>query len=1334
MAPVVAGPYQALDETSHPINSPSTPEGKRKQKAAELDAFIAHVSERFGLQLDCRPKTPSANRDRRDETACVDGIVQLWWKQRSRLHECIENFASLEAQERTVQRLLTDLRAVDLLVRHSPQKRRNVVDIHDNDQVEPTTKATAPATRTNFAAFQYAAPSFDTSLFATSVDALPNPFSNRRFPDSSSFTTNDESERPKKRVSRTPPTNPQSANTSFNAPTNMSAATTPTASFESIFSRVDPARSADTSFTTDTSAIDSSYRNGPTYLDPTWFSSSPLSSARRTEVSPASVAQTSPHEHDNPILEPRPGEDFHIRNFPKQGLFSKVLPPWTTALPWWVRYELERQVQHHNRSLPYLVFKDYASKDFISPGQLSDLCRDVFPTGAARSTADVSADCWKAATKNSNNVFLTGQIEFRQADKNESIFKLRLSPLKLETGSKRFFRKFGSHRFLSLSFPSFNHVPAVWKAQGEHLAQRVQDWLRLPHKDLMGCRWTAIFARVIKDRRKAKRGKEAEYYGGHEILFFATEGPRLPTINIEEVCDWVLPLSLNRSLTSCKAFARLELGFSKTQATTVFQPSQIRWKTDAFADGQEEDDEFNDSAMNWPAIDHTVKPRVMNDGCALISLAAARSVWASLKCNGPLPSAFQGRIGPAKGMWIVSSPPQMDSNNIWIEISPSQQKFDVHLEDLSDDTFDQERLVLEVLDWSRPPSRSLVYLDYLPILEDRGVSKSSIERFVLDHLDDEIAQIEAVLEDNATFVKWLDDTGKLSMVSDTDTTRWRELRGKLRGDKVRTLLESGFEMSSSDYLAENIAGIVSDHLGRVAKSLNIPIERSRSAYGVADPVSCLAPNEVHFGSSALFVDPKDGSSIPTMFLDGEYALVARHPAIRRSDIQKVRITYKQELRHLVNVVVFPTTGRFPMAGKLQGGDYDGDKFWICWESSLVTSFRNAPAPVDDADPESYGISVDRSTVGQIIEASNDPCKELLMKGFAFQWLPRLLGSVTIYHEKLRYTRNLLSCPSLDAVADIHDLLVDAAKNGYAFSEEQWANFRNTHADLSKKQAQYLQQPAYKLADDVDLLAKSGAVKFDPRNLIDHLIFDVARPKAQGIVYAIRTRLLERVKDVESDVQFLYLQIWNSEDPVLKSCIRRLCEDLEPLLNDWNNIQHKIDGPADRGVVFEQAIRNIRKNFEDLEPRSEFSEHLGIQEWRRRIFKHSSTKWELLKASTLFARYNSKPNFVFRVAGELVCKLKAESVGTTVSIVPNMFSNMKYKKSRSLATRAAVEAAEDEEIDDETQADDEDDTDSFADAETAIQQDSAMRESDNVFYDAAEEVEQMDSMMSQSSIT
>jgi hypothetical protein len=40
---------------------------------------------------------------------------------------------------------------------------------------------------------------------------------------------------------------------------------------------------------------------------------------------------------------------------------------------------------------------------------------------------------------------------------------------------------------------------------------------------------------------------------------------------------------------------------------------------------------------------------------------------------------------------------------------------------------------------------------------------------------------------------------------------------------------------------------------------------------------------------------------------------------------QVEAVFKLPLRHLVDVVVFPSRGTFPLAGKLQGGDYDGDK-------------------------------------------------------------------------------------------------------------------------------------------------------------------------------------------------------------------------------------------------------------------------------------------------------------------------------------------------------------------------------------------------------------------------
>ena len=43
---------------------------------------------------------------------------------------------------------------------------------------------------------------------------------------------------------------------------------------------------------------------------------------------------------------------------------------------------------------------------------------------------------------------------------------------------------------------------------------------------------------------------------------------------------------------------------------------------------------------------------------------------------------------------------------------------------------------------------------------------------------------------------------------------------------------------------------------------------------------------------------------------------------------QVKAVYKLQLRHMKDVIVFPTKGQIPLASKLQGGDYDGDKVSI----------------------------------------------------------------------------------------------------------------------------------------------------------------------------------------------------------------------------------------------------------------------------------------------------------------------------------------------------------------------------------------------------------------------
>ncbi|KAK5079891.1 hypothetical protein LTR16_008533, partial [Cryomyces antarcticus] len=107
-------------------------------------------------------------------------------------------------------------------------------------------------------------------------------------------------------------------------------------------------------------------------------------------------------------------------------------------------------------------------------------------------------------------------------------------------------------------------------------------------------------------------------------------------------------------------------------------------------------------------------------------------MWCDNSLDGPVPSAFQGRIGGAKGVWMISAPSEttdLEHTSIWIEITPSQTKFKPHDTDLDDATFDSNRLTFEMLKFSGPPKTSILHMSFLSILQDRGIPKDTLIKF-----------------------------------------------------------------------------------------------------------------------------------------------------------------------------------------------------------------------------------------------------------------------------------------------------------------------------------------------------------------------------------------------------------------------------------------------------------------------------------------------------------------------------------------------------------------------------------------------------------------------------
>lgn len=366
---------------------------------------------------------------------------------------------------------------------------------------------------------------------------------------------------------------------------------------------------------------------------------------------------------------------------------------------------------------------------------------------------------WDAAINNDPRVTRTAKLIFSSKLSDSKAFQISLSPLRLEPRSCRFARVFGAERFLYLAVPRLNKPPTVFRGMAEVLPTRFQQWLNTMDKEFLGCSWSVIFVRPIKSKKKADAGN-IEEASSYQVILFATEGPGLEKTSIDEILNWFMPVHLNMGLSSCKAFAHIELGFSKTFPTLLFQPDQVRQVEDIYANGASEGIAYNDPDMDWRTHHDQTKPRVMNDGCSRISFQAAKRVWQFLGNDGIVPSAFQARIGPWKGVWMSEPPPQgrdLDGDDVWIEVTESQRKFLPHVVDRSNNTFDHNRLTFEVLNWARRPSPSILYRDYLPILEDRKVTRDSMIAFVQKAMEAEESSLMLALEDDIVLYKYVQD-------------------------------------------------------------------------------------------------------------------------------------------------------------------------------------------------------------------------------------------------------------------------------------------------------------------------------------------------------------------------------------------------------------------------------------------------------------------------------------------------------------------------------------------------------------------------------------------------
>ncbi|KAG0174870.1 hypothetical protein DFQ28_006744 [Apophysomyces sp. BC1034] len=596
--------------------------------------------------------------------------------------------------------------------------------------------------------------------------------------------------------------------------------------------------------------------------------------------------------------------------------------------------------------------------------------------------------------------------------------------------SNRFFRKYGSHRFLELKLNMATH-PSLIRARKAFF---LKPFL------LMDRIYKFLF---VKDGT---------------VVLFATEGPGLEPITIRQVINWHIPIEQNSSMTMGKYASRMALGYSNSIPTVVFEPHNIQYIDDVYASADRGDE------------------GCMTDGCGIISCAAMRKLMGFQEEEGQTWCAVQGRIGGAKGIWIISPDMDFDSGE-WIQIRASQNKFKTGV------VYDPIQYTFDLVKKSICIYPSNLNTQFIQCLADGGVSESVF----LELLDEYLWRLATVVTNNRNVKVLRDWVVRLGNVMrsrqaleesekseykehstvDEDYLECRSNEGEsseiataasadgywrlssysgipasLYESTVR-MLDSGFDLSNP-HVANKVTSIFRDAVRSVRTKYKIEVEQSCTVTCVPDPTGTLEPGEIFLQLSKRRKDEKSGIRAGQILGD---AIVTRNPCGLKSDVQKVKAVDCPALRIYTDVAVFSIKGERSLASMLGGGDYDGDIIFCCWDPRIVDPFRSSPVPLE---PVKIGAAFQKCTTTireQVTKHSKEEEQErALQTCFVSVALPD--GTLGLYENWRTVLTESTSFENEDVIYLAHMCakLVDAPKQGLELKQAVLMRDRN---DFSK---------------------------------------------------------------------------------------------------------------------------------------------------------------------------------------------------------------------------------------------------------------------------------------------
>ncbi|KAI9005489.1 RNA dependent RNA polymerase-domain-containing protein [Phycomyces nitens] len=937
------------------------------------------------------------------------------------------------------------------------------------------------------------------------------------------------------------------------------------------------------------------------------------------------------------------------------------------SIPWIIQFEIARFIYQYRvkmSDLTFEVLQKFLGAIKTDPRQLYTVMMSWFNVKNGKSPTDTysysfmercSDHVWAHLETKSNNRMIHYGAIVKLSPAHSPKILLRAP---MVGASNRFFRKYGQDRFLEMKLSK--------RSDPSHIQQQKEFFLK-PFI-LMGRTFEFLF--IKQDT----------------LVLFATKGPNLEEIPIFQVIRWHIPIEENYKMSLNKFASRMTLGYSNSIPTLLFAKENIRYVRDIYSDKKGEEE------------------TCMTDGCGIISCAAMRKIM-QLEGKDEVPCAIQGRIGGAKGIWIIS--PELDfTSGEWIEIRDSQNKLKTGILQ-KDATIDPLHYTFDLVKRSICVYPAYLNTQFIQCLSSGGVSTNVFVTLLQEYL----RRLSAVITDSKDikllrdwvvkegdlmrarldadvigdglwverakddiYVEWTthdteedeededeEDAGGKINVSHIET-QWRlnNYSGFPAGphEAIVRLLDSGFDLTNK-FVAGRVTQVFRDAMRSLTTKYKIEVQRSCMTTCVPDPTGTLEEGEIFLRLSSRRVEELTG--IKAGVITGN-VVVTRNPCGLQSDVQKVVAVDCPALQVYTDIIVFSIKGEKSLASMLGGGDYDGDIVFCCWDQRIVEPFNSSPVPPVPTKMKEAFIK-NNTPVISLLSHTRDPLKHgaIFQKHFISILSPdSILGAYENWRTVLAELKSLKD-PNAIYLAYMCAKLVDASKQGLTIKNEVLKRDQKEFRSL-KKPRWFLDKRNKMRYKDYIVGESDGTdtYKKKPETTMDHLFVTLLKETDTFEKYTKSLTTNNKTSLIDSDLTSHWTNVYDAakrnDDLLLLEDLETIKKGIDECVEAYNNHCNAI-----RVKRYSRGKKGIPAANEDqFTTTFELEEHFAclyqeIKSTKSRLFAfdnriNNGFMIKAVKASYAYIRTMDNgrfSNYCYVVAFDAISRLKADATARIV---------------------------------------------------------------------------------------